>query len=302
MQNYKNKLQEYCQKNNMALPVYFSICEGESHLPRWKSKINIDNNFSLMGDPFWTKKEAEQNAAEMAYKVLIAEKLEEANKLTNNRLEEANKLVNNKLEETNKLTNNRLKEANKLISTPTREINIQRCDVVENTGMIANHSLSKIIDISVNIDGKVDNTPDHSNNKLPSNSEILDFNNLDILWEKKQVEKTVVLIDLENMQPNITKMVNSNKKIYFFMSVFSTVDASKYSPYGEIINIDSGINDAADHLMSYYAGKLTNTLDKNVPIIVGSRDRSSAILVLMLKNDGYSVEHYTKVSNLENAL
>jgi uncharacterized protein YcsI (UPF0317 family) len=38
MSNYKNALQEYCQKNKKPLPVYKVASEGEAHQLTWKVK------------------------------------------------------------------------------------------------------------------------------------------------------------------------------------------------------------------------------------------------------------------------
>ena len=126
---------------------------------------------------------------------------------------------------------------------------------------------------------------------------------VDIDWSAVPDDKSVViLIDLENMQPAISSVSKHIKKIYFFMSMFSTVDSSKYEQYGEIVKIHSAINDAADHLMSYFAGKLAVNLNKAHQLIVGSRDRSSAILVSMLRSDGYFVDHHTNIRTLEKII
>ncbi len=61
-----------------------------------------------------------------------------------------------------------------------------------------------------------------------------------------------------------------------------------------MITIDSGNSDAADHLMSYYAGKLSKTTDiKNY--IVLSRDKASATLAQLLSADGFNVKHFKDI-------
>ncbi len=354
MQNYKNKLQEFCQKNGMALPMYFSIHEGEPHMPKWKSRVYISNNFTITSGFHWTKKEAEQEAAKIVYDVLMEEKQETVTNETK---------VNAKTDNTTVIRNPQsISSIDKNISTTIRErednvvydksnvecnkidkitLNSDRSHIIsesktntmqdfvkefeDNIKSVKNNSTNIPAQAnSTNIPAQANSTniPAQANStNIPaqanrssttllqdaqevqnSSNEILDLSRLNIEWEAKTVGNTVILIDLENMQPNITKLSSSIKKIYFFMSVFSTVDSSKFSPYGEVIKIDSGINDAADHLMSYFAGKIISSMDKSTFIIIGSRDRSSAVLVTLLRNEGFLVEHHTKVQTLEKVL
>jgi hypothetical protein len=117
----------------------------------------------------------------------------------------------------------------------------------------------------------------------------------------------IVLIDLENIQPKLKhiKDINDlhyNNNIYGFASVYTTVDVNFYKKYFNVITINSPANEAADHLMTYYASKLIN--DKNnKEIYVCSRDKSSSILVYILTNiEKYHVVHYTNLEDVENML
>lgn len=64
----KNLLQEYCQKNNISLPIYKtdrSDKTGQDHNPTWKSNVIINKmSFSGIGS---TKTKAELIAAQIAY-------------------------------------------------------------------------------------------------------------------------------------------------------------------------------------------------------------------------------------------
>ena len=60
----KNKLQEYCQKNNIQLPVYVSNSTGPKHILKWTSMVTIKNTLSASGEECDSKKAAEESAAE----------------------------------------------------------------------------------------------------------------------------------------------------------------------------------------------------------------------------------------------
>lgn len=62
----KNKLQEYCHKNGLSLPIYSSCREGGSdHEPVFRAILTVANQtFEGKGS---NKKEAEKNAAKKAY-------------------------------------------------------------------------------------------------------------------------------------------------------------------------------------------------------------------------------------------
>jgi len=68
MNNPKNQLQECCQKNKTDMPQYktIRIDKNNDHEPIWKSSINI--NGTVFSGTASSKKGAELNAAEKAYK------------------------------------------------------------------------------------------------------------------------------------------------------------------------------------------------------------------------------------------
>lgn len=68
--NYKNILQEYCQKNKLELPIYTSKASNNSHNPIWTANVFINNKIFNSGE-FSTRKSAEQHAAELAYNHFI---------------------------------------------------------------------------------------------------------------------------------------------------------------------------------------------------------------------------------------
>jgi hypothetical protein len=100
----------------------------------------------------------------------------------------------------------------------------------------------------------------------------------------------IALIDLENSQSEI--LANKPILYYLFKSEFSTVDTNKYKSVNtHVISTASAVANAADHLMSYYAGQLTKT-NSITNYIILSRDKSLANLAIMLTNDGYIVKHF----------
>ena len=66
MSNYKNKLQEYCQKNKIAFPNYKATHLKSGHEPEWKVDLLFNGkNYSKVNH---NKKQAESQVAELAYK------------------------------------------------------------------------------------------------------------------------------------------------------------------------------------------------------------------------------------------
>ncbi|CAD5175456.1 unnamed protein product [Musa acuminata subsp. malaccensis] len=69
---YKNLLQELMQKHGFPLPKYTTISYGESHIPSFSSTVEIKGEF-FKGDVAKTKKQAEMNAAKVAWSHLKEE-------------------------------------------------------------------------------------------------------------------------------------------------------------------------------------------------------------------------------------
>jgi len=64
--NYKNKLQEYCQKNKLQMPIYNSYSNGVEVL-EWSSKVTVCDKTYETTNVWRSKKEAEQAVASIAY-------------------------------------------------------------------------------------------------------------------------------------------------------------------------------------------------------------------------------------------
>lgn len=67
---YKNQLQIYAQKRNLSLPVYAPEWEGQCHARRFRCKVTIDGQTFQSPKFYSTLKESEHAAAEIAFKSL----------------------------------------------------------------------------------------------------------------------------------------------------------------------------------------------------------------------------------------
>jgi len=120
-----------------------------------------------------------------------------------------------------------------------------------------------------------------------NNNEIGNTDNTDQLPTLSyKLENTLIAVDLENIQPNFKHKVDAN--IQYFMSSYSTIDASKYD--GKVNVIDCAHSDAADHYMTFVIARMTMILSRR-KVVIASRDKSSGILAHMLKKNGYDVTH-----------
>ncbi|KAJ0989834.1 hypothetical protein J5N97_008190 [Dioscorea zingiberensis] len=63
---YKNLLQVLAHKEGFSLPNYTTIMDGASHIPNFSSKVEIEGEF-FHGETATTKKQAEMNAAKVAW-------------------------------------------------------------------------------------------------------------------------------------------------------------------------------------------------------------------------------------------
>ncbi|KAA8516888.1 hypothetical protein F0562_017294 [Nyssa sinensis] len=74
---YKNRLQIFAQKRNLALPVYSCERQGPPHASRFKSKVTIDGKTYESLEFFPTIKEAENAAAKVACDSLSLSEVQE---------------------------------------------------------------------------------------------------------------------------------------------------------------------------------------------------------------------------------
>ncbi|EAZ42584.1 hypothetical protein OsJ_27148 [Oryza sativa Japonica Group] len=72
--NYKSKLQEYLQQANKQLPIYCTKCKGEHHQLKFKSTVMVDGEEFSSTFCHRRVKDAEQDAAKVAYDTLLERK------------------------------------------------------------------------------------------------------------------------------------------------------------------------------------------------------------------------------------
>lgn len=68
---HKNRLQEYIQKSGLPLPVYLVANEGFAHAPKFRSTVVVNGKEYKSRLTYPHRKEAEQDAAELALKSII---------------------------------------------------------------------------------------------------------------------------------------------------------------------------------------------------------------------------------------
>lgn len=104
--------------------------------------------------------------------------------------------------------------------------------------------------------------------------------------------KTIVLIDLENQKPDVASLQKPTYEYHMFYSSFSTVNTSAYENYAKLHMIDMGQSEAADHYLTFWTARHSMSAEKNTNYIVVSRDKSSEVIVWLLKAEGFNVLHY----------
>jgi dsRNA-specific ribonuclease len=67
---HKNRLQEFAQQMHEKLPIYTIESEGEVHLPKFKCTVEVCGQLFSSTQSFSRRKEAEQDAARVAYEAL----------------------------------------------------------------------------------------------------------------------------------------------------------------------------------------------------------------------------------------
>ncbi|CAL4998409.1 unnamed protein product [Urochloa decumbens] len=79
---HKNRLQEFCMQTHKELPIYKVELEGDCHHPKFRCTVEVGGQqFSSTGS-FSRKKEAEQDAARVAYEILAAVGEDDVKELT----------------------------------------------------------------------------------------------------------------------------------------------------------------------------------------------------------------------------
>jgi len=111
----------------------------------------------------------------------------------------------------------------------------------------------------------------------------------------------IILVDVENLKPPI--LLNKPIEYHIFLSDFASVDLSQYqSPISTIYKVDSSNSDAADHLMSFTAGKLLISRPEIRNYMIVSRDKAMATLATLIQDEGCNVVHFKDLVSLQNFL
>ena len=66
---YKNLLQELAQQEGFSIPIYDTTKSGELHMPKFYSNVEVEGEI-FRGKEGKSKKQAELNAAKVAYSIL----------------------------------------------------------------------------------------------------------------------------------------------------------------------------------------------------------------------------------------
>ncbi|KAG9160415.1 hypothetical protein Leryth_008808, partial [Lithospermum erythrorhizon] len=74
---FKIRLQQYAQKHNLSLPVYYNEFEGPPHARRFRAKVTISGVSYEFSEFFPTLKEAEHQAAKVAFETLSRDDIQE---------------------------------------------------------------------------------------------------------------------------------------------------------------------------------------------------------------------------------
>ncbi|XP_003572154.1 double-stranded RNA-binding protein 4 [Brachypodium distachyon] len=70
--NYKNRLQELAQRAHQKLPVYLTEKKGDHHQPEFRSTVEVWGDQFSSARTHGRIKDAEQDAARVAYEILVA--------------------------------------------------------------------------------------------------------------------------------------------------------------------------------------------------------------------------------------
>ncbi|KAI4983550.1 hypothetical protein ZWY2020_025416 [Hordeum vulgare] len=75
--NYKNHLQEWTQRNYQKLPAYDTESKGEGHRLEFRSTVEADGKLFQSACTHSRRKDAEQDAARVAYEILLEKTIDD---------------------------------------------------------------------------------------------------------------------------------------------------------------------------------------------------------------------------------
>jgi hypothetical protein len=240
----KNKLQEYCQKNKLQMPVYSSWCNGEPHCLQWSSNVTIKiGNKDVTIDtivPCNSKTSAEKQAAMMMLDHFKSKK--------NNNLEKISNL--SKLKQSTKLSISSTHKA--LFSNKLHISDDSNDDLV----VVSSDKEDSILEIS-------DSTDDDSKQSKRNLDE-----RISLTTHKNQIENinpslfnNIYLIDLENKPSFKSKLKSNALYIGFLNSIHHSIDKYKNWHICKTDNI-------TEELLESYNNKLLYLIDGGTPDLV----------------------------------
>lgn len=75
--NYKNHLQEWAQRNNQKLPAYDTESKGDRHRLEFRSTVEVGGERFQSARTHSRRKDAEQDAARVAYEILVTKTIDD---------------------------------------------------------------------------------------------------------------------------------------------------------------------------------------------------------------------------------
>lgn len=319
MSNYKGLVQEYCQKHNLAFPVYKNHSQGPPHCPDWTTCVTFcDRQWTSTRAK--TKTESEQQAAKLVWVSLIS----------NVKENDINVQLN--VDSTDR-SDVRPGDIISFGNDSGVESKTQRHDVIavsndsEGGVRIANN-LDLLVGYNTQTNGNEVQRRDNISDKKIVMEKCFENKNNNGNKTNKDVSLLVqtkcnsqppyhyyhILIDIENIQPNLdhyalwlrkqtSKTVNIC--LHFFASTFSTIKMDRYIKCGgNVTYIATGEKNAADHLMTFCAAEIAASSNPTSTLfVVVSRDAASCVLVHILeKMRGFRVQSFQKANAFESFL
>lgn len=250
----KNILQEYCQLNKLALPIYQSWSEGSAHQLQWSASATITNNHKdiIVSTivPTSSKVSAEKQAAR-----LMLDRIKSKNKPNHvkSRLEKLSEKMDEKMNDKNK-NSLKLMSQDKIIKLKTKSIHES----------ISDETINEIYDDPLILEDEINS--DQSSKKGESEDESVN-ESVDVFKDKiftSTVFDNIYLIDLENKPCFKHKFNKKSLYIGFINSIHHSV--KKYSDWHECCNdqieikntnkllylIEGGIPDLVDHFITMF--------------------------------------------------
>ena len=269
----KNRLQEYCQKNKLPLPIYNSWSTGEPHKQQWSANVtiavrkkNITINTIVASN---SKSSSEKQAALMMLDHIKSRKNYDPEKTTNlSKLKQATKLSitsSHKIMFPNKL----MEENKELIDTNSDSKNntsTTDSDTDSDTDSVTDSDSDTIINVSEDDDS--DKKSSKSDDDAKNNNYLKIFQN-------------IYLIDLENKPSFRTKIKNNCLYIGFINSIHHSLVKYKHwykcksddiakelsvTKNNKLLYlIEGGTVDLVDHFMTAFIYPLVNFIQEQQP-------------------------------------